>query len=132
MFSPIRVKNTKYKKVDEMLVKLGFGLAMPRAYIDGVPMNQTEYNQYIRFINVDNDGNGESDLLQNLNALVLSAEFIELSLTDATEAMRQIQSEVSEAKQVAKDLFLQTNPKFNARVNEVNKIKKERVKNRLQ
>ena len=115
-----------------MLVKLGFGLAMPRAFMDGVPMNQTEYNQYIRFINVDNDGNGESDLLQNLNALVLSAEFIELSLTDATEAMRQIQSEVSEAKQVAKDLFLQTNPKFNARVNEINKIKKERVKNRLQ
>jgi hypothetical protein len=63
---------------------------------------------------------------------VLSAEFIELSLTDATEAMRQIQDEVSEAKQNAKDLFLQTNPKFNARVNEVNKIKKERVKNRLQ
>jgi hypothetical protein len=132
MFSPIRVKNTKYKKVDEMLVKLGFGIAMPRAYLDGVPMNQTEYNQYIKFINLDADGNGESDLLQNLNALVLSAEFIELSLTDADEAMRQIQSEVSEAKQNAKDLFLQTNTKFNARVNEVNKIKKERVKNRIQ
>ena len=132
IFSPIRVKNSKYKKVDEMLVKLGFGLAMPRAFMDGVPMNQTEYNQYIRFINVDNDGNGESDLLQNLNALVLSAEFIDLAITDADEAMAQIQSEVREAKQNAKDLFLQTNPKFNARVNEVNKIKKERVKKRLQ
>jgi len=131
MFSPIRVKNTKYKKVDEMLVKLGFGIAMPRAYMDGVPMNQTEYNQYIRFINVDNDGNGESDLLQNLNELVLSSEFIDLSITDADEAMAQIQSEVREAKQIAKDLFLQTNTKFNARVNEVNNIKKERVKKRL-
>ena len=110
-----------------MLVKLGFGLAMPRAFMDGVPMNQTEYNQYIRFINVDNDGNGESDLLQNLNALVLSAEFIDLAITDADEAMAQIQSEVKRLNN-CKDLFLQTNPKFNARVNEVNKIKKERVK----
>ena len=131
MFSPIRVKNTKYKKVDEMLVKLGFGIAMPRAYIDGVPMNQTEYNQYIRFINIDNDGNGESDLLQNLNELVLSSEFIDLAITNADEAMAQIQAEVREAKQIAKDLFLQTNTEFNARVNEVNNIKKERVKKRL-
>ena len=131
ILSPIRVKNTKYKKVDEMLVKLGFGIAMPRAYMDGVPMNQTEYNQYIRFINVDNDGNGESDLLQNLNELVLSSEFIDLAITDADEAMAQIQGEVREAKQIAKELFLQTNPKFNARVNEVNTIKKERVKKRL-
>ena len=45
--------------------------------------------------------------------------------------MAQIQSEVREAKQIAKDLFLQTNTKFNARVNEVNNIKKERVKKRL-
>ena len=131
ILSPIRVKNTKYKKVDEMLVKLGFGIAMPRAYMDGVPMNQTEYNQFIRFINVDNDGNGESDLLQNLNELVLSSEFIDLAITDADEAMAQIQGEVREAKQIAKELFLQTNPKFNARVNEVNTIKKERVKKRL-
>ena len=131
MFSPIRVKNTKYKKVDEMLVKLGFGISMPRAYIDGVPMNQNEYNQYIRLINMDANNNGESDVLEQLNTLVLSAEFIDLAITDADAAMQQIQSIVNEAKATARDEFLRTNEKFNSRVTEVNNLKKDRVNKRL-
>jgi hypothetical protein len=129
--SPVRVRNAKFKKVDEMLVQLGLGLSMPRAYISNIPLNQDEYYQLIKLFNSDFNGNGESDILETLNELVLSANFVNIAIVDADEALKMIRAEYDAALETAQDLFLQTNPKFNARKQEVEKMMKKRIKNRL-
>ena len=126
--SPIRVKNSKYKKVDEMLVKLGFGIAMPRAYISGIPLNQDEYYQYIKLMNKNNE------MLDELNTLVLDPEFFTTSILEPDTALNDIQSVVEGFRQEAQELFLADpkNKNFLARKTKIDNMKNERVKKRLQ
>ena len=127
VFSPIRVKNTKFKKVDEMLVKLGFGISMPKAYISGIPMNQDEYFQYIKLMNKDDN------MLNDLNDLVLSTDFIDLSIAEPDAALNDIRNIVEGYRQEAEEMFL-TDPKnknFLSRKQKIDNLKKERVKERL-
>ena len=78
--SPIRVKNTKYNTVDRELMELGLGIPMPRKKIDGVLLNATQYNQIIKYMNIDKAGRvpGDDDydaadgMLGELTKIVLS------------------------------------------------------------
>ena len=126
--SPIRVKNSKYKKVDEMLVKLGFGIAMPRAYIAGIPLNQDEYYQYIKLMNKNNE------MLDELSTLVLDPDFLATSIEDPDTALNDIQSVVEGFRQEAQELFLSDpkNKNFLARKTKIDNMKNERIKKRLQ
>jgi hypothetical protein len=113
MFSPVRVVNEKYNDVDEFLVKAGLGIPMPKNNIGGIPMAQDEYYDYIKFINIDDDGDGESDLLQELQSLVNDPDFLSLLPGEQLEEMNSV---VTQYKQTGKDLFLLNNPSFNAKV----------------
>lgn len=121
MFSPVRVVNEKYNDVDEFLVKAGLGIPMPKNNIGGIPMTQDEYYDYIKFINNDDDGDGESDMLQELQSLVNDPDFLSLL---PGEQLDEINSVVTQYKQTGKDLFLLNNPSFNAKVEAL----KEKIK----
>jgi len=121
MFSPVRVVNEKYNDVDEFLVKAGLGIPMPKNNIEGIPMTQDEYYDYIKFINIDDDGDGESDLLQELQSLVNDPDFLSLLPGEQLEEMNSV---VTQYKQTGKDLFLLNNPSFNAKVEAL----KEKIK----
>ena len=121
MFSPVRVVNEKYNDVDEFLVKAGLGIPMPKNNIGGIPMTQDEYYDYIKFINNDDDGDGEGDMLQELQSLVNDPDFLSLL---PGEQLDEINSVVTQYKQTGKDLFLLNNPSFNAKVEAL----KEKIK----
>jgi len=121
MFSPVRVVNEKYNDVDEFLVKAGLGIPMPKNNIGGIPMTQDEYYDYIKFINNDDDGDGEGDMLQELQSLVNDPDFLSLLPGDQLD---EINSVVTQYKQTGKDLFLLNNPSFNAKVEAL----KEKIK----
>jgi hypothetical protein len=121
MFSPIRIMNEKYNDVDEFLVKAGLGISMPKNNIGGIPMTQDEYSEYIGYINIDEDGDGESDLLQELSDLVNNADFQDLLPGDQ---MSEINSIVDQYKQTGRDLFLSNNTSFNDKVENL----KEKIK----
>ena len=121
MFSPIRIMNEKYNDVDEFLVKAGLGISMPKNNIGGIPMTQDEYSEYIGYINIDEDGDGESDLLQEVSDLVNNADFQDLLPGDQ---MSEINSIVDQYKQTGRDLFLSNNTSFNDKVENL----KEKIK----
>ena len=121
MFSPIRIMNEKYNDVDEFLVKAGLGISMPKNTIGGIPMTQDEYSEYIAYINTDEDGDGESDLLQELSDLVNNVDFQDLLPGDQ---MSEINSIVDQYKQTGRDLFLSNNTSFNDKVENL----KEKIK----
>lgn len=125
MFSPIRVMNEKYNDVDEFLVKAGLGIPMPKNKIGGIPMTQDEYSDYIAFINIDEDGNGESDMLEALQDLVNDVDFQNLLPGDQLDEMNGI---VRQYKETGRELFLLENPDFNARVEDLKQKIKERGK----
>jgi hypothetical protein len=125
MFSPIRVMNEKYNDVDEFLVKAGLGISMPKNKIGGIPMTQDEYSDYIGFINVDEDGSGESDMLEALQDLVNDVDFQNLLPGDQLNEMNGI---VRQYKETGRELFLLENPDFNAKVEDLKQKIKERGK----
>ena len=108
--SPIRIRDGKYNLVDEWLVKFNLGLSMPRASIDGLDLTAEEYNEYIRYINQEDERTGLTMLDQMANA-VQSDAFLELDgrLGDQLEILRTI---LRVRKQAAKGMFLANNPEF--------------------
>ena len=117
--------NEKYNDVDEFLVKAGLGIPMPKNKIGGIPMTQDEYSDYIAFINIDEDGNGESDMLEALQDLVNDVDFQNLLPGDQLDEMNGI---VRQYKETGRELFLLENPDFNARVEDLKQKIKERGK----
>lgn len=105
--SPIRVKNTKYNIVDRELVELGLGIPMPRKKIDGVLLNATQYNQIIKYMNIDKAGRvpGDDDydaadgMLGDLTKIVLSDAY--KSLPTKEDKRNFLNKTVSERKSYA-------------------------------
>jgi hypothetical protein len=98
---------------------------MPKNTIGGIPMTQDEYSEYIAYINTDEDGDGESDLLQELSDLVNNVDFQDLLPGDQ---MSEINSIVDQYKQTGRDLFLSNNTSFNDKVENLKDKVKERGK----
>ena len=105
--SPIRVKNTKYNIVDRELMELGLGIPMPRKKIDGVLLNATQYNQIIKYMNIDKAGRvpGDDDydaadgMLGDLTKIVLSDAY--KSLPTKEDKRNFLNKTVSERKSYA-------------------------------
>ena len=91
VFSPLKVMKVKgYKRVDDWLQTFGLGMSMPRNKLDGIAMSSEQYNALIMFMNEDNDNNGISDMLQEMDALFDSSEWNMLSLGDQLDDMKAI------------------------------------------
>ena len=91
VFSPLKVMKVKgYKRVDDWLQTFGLGMSMPRNKLDGIAMSSQQYNALIMFMNEDNDNNGISDMLQEMDALFDSSEWNMLSLGDQLDDMKAI------------------------------------------
>tara|TARA_S200002703_G_scaffold67759_1_gene58889 strand:- start:1532 stop:4399 length:2868 start_codon:yes stop_codon:yes gene_type:complete len=110
MFSPIRVTKEKYNRVDDLLVELNLGIAMPRAFIGGIPLTAEEYHTIIRYTNEDY---GDGNMLDEMLELMDEEEFDELLPGDKLEGLRTI---VSARTLIAKQRFLEENENFNDKV----------------
>ena len=73
----------------------------------------------------DEDGNGESDMLEALQDLVNDVDFQNLLPGDQLDEMNGI---VRQYKETGRELFLLENPDFNARVEDLKQKIKERGK----
>ena len=51
MVNPVRIQESKYSPVDEEILRLGGGIAMPGKRVDGVLLNATQYNKWITYMN---------------------------------------------------------------------------------
>jgi len=73
-WSPIMIKETKYAPVDDELMELGYGLAMPHKRIDGVILNAKQYNKWITTMNdLDAKGKMPGDAGYNVMTTMLPA-----------------------------------------------------------
>jgi len=105
--SPIRVKNTKYNIVDREMMELGLGVPMPSKKIDGVLLNATQYNQIIKYMNIDRVGRvpGDDDydaadgMLGDLMRLIFSSSY--KSLPTKEDKRNQLNKIVSERRRRA-------------------------------
>jgi hypothetical protein len=120
VISPIKIMDEKWNEVDDWLLKNGFGFPMPRASIEGIQMNGSEYNNFIQFMNIDLDESGESDMLEELAELIMQPNFRK---KESGEKIRDLNTIVSFYKIRAKDLFYDAYPDFEARVNDLKEIR---------
>lgn len=121
VFSPIKIKNAKFSRLDDFLLKVGLGISMPKYYIDGIKLTSDEYHDYIKLINTDYDGDGISDMLYALDQQVQDPVFLEMLPGDQFNMLNDI---VSEYKMSGKEEFLSTNPDFRAKTEAL----KEKIK----
>ena len=119
VISPIKITNEKFNRVDDYLFEHGFGLPMPRSYLGGLIMTGLEYNAYIQFINIDLNKNGESDMLEEMNAIIDTKVFLDLELGDQ---LGELTSILNFHKQQGKELFYIEYPAFKARVDNIKDI----------
>ena len=77
-FSPIRVMEEKFNDVDDELLRLGFGLTMPNARIEGIQLSQEQYYDYIKFINSDDEMMGGQTMLEQMRDLMDSTGYDDL------------------------------------------------------
>ena len=97
VFSPVNILNQKgYKRVDDWLQTYGLGLSMPRNKIDGIAMTSQQYNALIMFMNEDNDGDGISDMLQEMDAEFDSLEWDTLSVGSQLGELRAVKTKYFE------------------------------------
>jgi len=88
-------------------MELGLGIAMPRKKIDGVLLNATQYNQIIKYMNIDRAGRvpGDDDydaadgMLGDLTKIVLSDAY--KSLPTKEDKRNFLNKTVSERKSYA-------------------------------
>ena len=82
-------------------------------------MTGPEYNAYIQFINIDLDKSGESDMLEEMNAIIDTKVFLDLDLGDQ---LGELMSILNFHKQQGKELFYIEYPAFKARVDNIKDI----------
>jgi len=93
VFSPLKITKIKgYKRVDDWLQTFGLGMSMPKNKIDGIAMSAEQYNALIMFMNEDNDNNGISDMLQEMDAKFDDTEFQMLPLGEQLGDLNAIKS----------------------------------------
>lgn len=123
MFSPIRIKNTKYAPVDEELVSLGYGIPMPRKKEYGVLLNAVQYNTLITYMNeVDNSGNLPGNIgyrpgqtmLDNMMNLIDSDGYQSLEMNE--DKHRLLSNIASDKKSIAIKLLRQQDALLNEKI----------------
>jgi len=125
-FSPIRVRDTQYSRVDEEMVNLGDGIPRTPRKIDGVLLNREQRNRWIELTNnIDQFGRLPSDpqhdssstLIVDLDRLIQTEAYNELPTND--DKIRIIKNLVSERRSAAKQYLLERDVELRAKVNSV-------------
>ncbi len=123
MFSPIRIRNTKYAPVDEELVALGQGIPMPKKKEAGVLLNATQYNKLLTYMNeVDNNSNLPGNIgyrpgqtmLDSMMILIESPDYLDLELNQ--DRLRLLRNIASEKKSMALNLLRQEDAVLNEKI----------------
>lgn len=70
VFSPIRVMDEKFNDVDDELLRIGFGLTMPNARVEGIQLSQEQYYDYIKLINSNDEQMGGITMLDQMRELM--------------------------------------------------------------
>lgn len=112
--SPIRIKDARYTAIDKELMDLGDGIPRTPRKIDGVLLNNEQYNQWITMTNqMDSFGrlpthpnyDSSSTLILDVERLILTPDY--QSLPTKADKMRVIKNLVSERRSAARKLLLQ-------------------------
>jgi hypothetical protein len=123
-FSPVRVRDTQYSRVDEEMVNLGGGIPRTPRKIDGVLLNREQRNRWIELANnIDQFGRLPSDpehdpsstMIVDLDRLIQTDEYAELPTND--DKLRVIKNLVSERRSAAKKYLLEQDAELRAQVN---------------
>jgi len=123
-FSPVRVRDTQYSRVDEEMVSLGGGIPRTPRKIDGVLLNREQRNRWIELANnIDQFGRLPSDpehdpsstMIVDLDRLIQTDEYAELPTND--DKLRVIKNLVSERRSAAKKYLLEQDAELRAQVN---------------
>jgi hypothetical protein len=69
-YSPIRVMDEKFNDVDDELLRIGFGLTMPNARVEGIQLSQEQYYDYIKLINSNDEQMGGITMLDQMRELM--------------------------------------------------------------
>ena len=77
-FSPIRVMEEKFNDVDDELLRLGFGLTMPNARIEGIQLSQEQYYDYIKLLNSNDELMGGQTMLEQMRELINTPGYADL------------------------------------------------------
>ena len=124
-WSPIRVTEGKYNKVDLELADMGYGITMPRRRIEGVTLSQGQYDQIIQYsMNPSASPNYDGvypTLLQQLETVINSEGYA--GLEAKKDKLNLLQSVVTKRDQVGRKLMLMENPDLK---DEIDRSKVER------
>ena len=121
-YSPIRVMDEKYNKVDDELLKLGFGLTMPKARIEGIQLSQEQYYSYIKFINSSSDEMGGETMLQEMRNFIDSDSYYDMDIGLRKSEFNAI---LSYRKDAAKTLLKEKYPSLANMIERKKKIKQK-------
>ena len=121
-YSPIRVMDEKYNKVDDELLKLGFGLTMPKARIEGIQLSQEQYYSYIKFINSSSDEMGGETMLQEMRNFIDSDSYYDM---DIGLRKSEFDAILSYRKDAAKTLLKEKYPSLANMIERKKKIKQK-------
>jgi len=112
---PTRVSPAQFSMVDDALVRIGSPVGMPDKKVDGVEMNAEQYNRLLFIYGK------ELPSKQAILDVMLSPGFTILSLDDQ---QRTVQSVHSKYMQAAQNQLKQEDPALQARIFELEELRK--------
>ena len=121
-YHPVRVMEEKYNKVADELLKLGFGLTMPKARIEGIQLSQEQYYSYIKFINSSSDEMGGETMLQEMSNFIDSDSYYDMDIGLRKSEFNAI---LSYRKDAAKTLLKEKYPSLANMIERKKKIKQK-------
>jgi hypothetical protein len=125
-WSPIRIQDTKFASVDEELLNLGMGVQMNPKKMDGVLLNNEQYNRWITLQSKrDADGRMPGDegydasttLLGVLSVLITSPGY--QAKATKKEKLQEISTTIGLYRKAAKKTLLAEDPYLQAKIDAV-------------
>ena len=125
-WSPVRIKNTKYSAVDEEFLSLGGGISRTPRKIDGVLLNNEQYNTWIKTTN-DMDRFGRLPGQPNYDVSTTLIIELERAIKDPmyqdlptkADKLDMLKNIVSQRRSAARRIMLDQDISLRAKVNAV-------------
>jgi hypothetical protein len=108
IFSPIRIKQGKYKGVDDELVRLNLGIQMPDKAVKGVNLNAEQYNRMLKYMNEADPATGNT-LLDELRDTIGSKDYRAMLNGEKIDTLRSV---VAAYKRGAQERLLAEEPRL--------------------
>lgn len=125
LISPFKVLETKFNKVDDFMMKYGFGIPMPDRKMQGIYLSVEEYQDMIKLMNDpswDGTGKHEPQLLEALKDMIEDKKFEAAPVGDQITIFKNV---VSKYKQMGKHMWFIKHPNIKTKIDEMDKIFKE-------